>query len=499
MVFTLVKRALVILVGSAFSQGILLLFEFAYADVMGAARYGEFAICFSLMVVASTIALSGIDFGVVQYLSVYQEQHRSDRSIQLVWQSMTLCAVLGLIAGGTLYVLSDWMAVRVYERPGLPQSLRLISVAIPLAVLNQCMSSVFRGLRQFRNNVVVSGLTRNVCVFLSLPVILVWQVPFEVVVWFLLLGEVLSLIYGVGVLIHTFSLGALRAAFDFRDWTSLRDVVRFSYLLAIWNLFQKAAGRSQVLVAGLFLSPTDLGVFALMLRVLLVFTFFQSGFNQTMPVEFAKLRFHENHAVLRRMFLSVSNLLLVVSLVVAVPIVADPSRFLGFVGNDFGVHGLLILPLVFAQIVNVGTGPVGHLLIQCGRQSSIMVVAVVGTFTQIILAVLLMRRWGLLGAVLTETSTILIMTGLRSAFSYTKLAINPFGLRFGAILAAGMLSLAVAFGIAHMANTVSVYLGGVAAGALMFMTLMLFILRRDEELKQRLFALWSRSKRARTA
>jgi hypothetical protein len=223
-------------------------------------------------------ALLGLNFGVIQYLSVHQEEQRPDLVRGVLRTSLVVTALTGVVAGAAVWLAADFLAIRVFSKPELAQALRIVALAIPFETMNQNLSAGFRGLRRFRDHVMVSDLWRNALALTAVLVLSLRKVELVPVLWVLVLGTAAATLIGLWRMRE-----ALAGDVDGTLNHHAARLIRFSYLLIGWNLFQQLAGRGLLLLSGIFLSSADVGILSAFTRLLLLFTFFQSGINQTTP------------------------------------------------------------------------------------------------------------------------------------------------------------------------------------------------------------------------
>ena len=87
--------------------------------------------------------------------------------------------------------------------------------------LNQCMAAIFRGLRQFRRNVVVLDGIRNLTLLAALPIVVARELPLDRIFWIFLAGSCFGLVFGLGYVWILFSPQKLA----WHDWASDTRVV----------------------------------------------------------------------------------------------------------------------------------------------------------------------------------------------------------------------------------------------------------------------------------
>jgi O-antigen/teichoic acid export membrane protein len=463
---TLVKRTLLVLAGNGVSKLLLVAFEFAVAAILGATQYGLFSICFALLLIVSNISILGLDYGIVQNLSIYQEQQRLDRVRSLIISSLIMVGASGLIAGLTICLGANLLAVRVFNKPELATPLLLIGIAVPFEALNQAISAIFRGLRRYRDHIVSIDLARNIVLIVSVPVMIWLNIQLNLLIMFVLFGSLFGSILGMNKLRSYIGGSSLWNA---NIWSTARELIAFSYKLFIWNIFQKLAGRSQTLLAGIFLTSAQVGVFAVFLRIVLVFTFIQTAVNQTSPVEFARLNYLGEFNRLKSMYQASTRVLLIATMFLALPLVVRPDILLAAFGAEYVPFAWLLLPLVVSEFIDVGTGPIGQLLISCRKQSSIFIVSVIGSIIQVVLSVLLMPLYGIAGAVSAEVVTSISLTVIRHIASHTLLKIHSFTWEFLILCVAGVVSALLGWQLAEVFDNTLGYTLGVSLACLGFL------------------------------
>jgi O-antigen/teichoic acid export membrane protein len=323
MIERLLRRTGLVMLGTGFSKGLLLVLELFIARALGAAGYGAFSLGLATLFVVANAALLGLNFGVIQYLSVHQEEQRPDLVRGVLRTSLVVTALTGVVAGAAVWLAADFLAIRVFSKPELAQALRIIALAIPFETMNQNLSAGFRGLRRFRDHVMVSDLWRNALALTAVLVLSLRKLELVPVLWVLVLGTAAATLIG---------LWRMREALAGNVDGSLNHhaarLLRFSYLLIGWNLFQQLAGRGLLLLSGIFLSSADVGILSAFTRLLLLFTFFQSGINQTTPVEFARLHHLGDRAQMQRTFAGLTLALLIAGTATALPLVVAPPVLL---------------------------------------------------------------------------------------------------------------------------------------------------------------------------
>ena len=405
--------------GNSVSKALLLSFEFLLAS-QGAAQYGLFSINLAVILIISNFVLIGLNYGVVRFLAIYQKYDQPGKITILIQSNILFVGMLSIAVSLIVVLFSDILALRLFGKPDLRTPLLIAGLIIPFEAENQLMSAIFRGLRKFKKHVLVSDFIRNFFLALSIPIILFFDYSIIKILITFLFGSVLGCLYGFYELRKdVFSPLKIRKLISM-----LKNNLSFTYLLFAWNIFQKTAGQGQTILAGIFLTEGEVGILSIFIRMTMILTFFQSGVNQSLLVEFSALDETNEGNRLKRIYRRSTEILLLLSIFITIPIAVNPGYILSFFGDIYLDYKWWVLPIIFAQVINVGTGPIGQVLISQGKHISIITSSILGSVVQIIMFVTLAPIMGLPGAVISKASSSILMTVTRHIFSKKLLDIS---------------------------------------------------------------------------
>jgi len=408
-----------VVVGSGFAKASLLGVEFYLAVSLGAAGYGFYSIAFAFLLLVPHLAQMGFSYGIIQYLSRYTEQGDKIAVTSVARVGLIFSFLMSTAIGVAVFIGAHWLANRLFHKPELASLLRAASFIIPFECLNLCMSSIFRGLRQYRNHVVVSDLIRNLIMLTALPLALIGKLDTITVFYIVGFGTVAGSLTGLALLAKQLDLfHGFR-----RDLFVLRQLFSFSYLLFLWQILQLSASQLIVLLAGSILSATDVGVLAVVMRFLNILNFLQTAFNTTTPVEFARYYFLKDNESINHMFQVVTLTIMIVSLALSLPLFSNAPTIMSLIGSDYASYGWVLIGLLTGKLIDVGTGPTGQLLIACRQRKTILGLAGFDSALQFLFVVPLMMKFGMAGAVYGNASRTVMVIAARHIMIYRLLKV----------------------------------------------------------------------------
>lgn len=483
------RDAATVSVGSGFSNLALVAVEFYLAAALGASSYGLFAIGFAFLLVVTAICSIGTDFGVVQYLSIYAEKDDQEGMVSVIRVGLLTNLIVPLLAGLITILNADTIAREVFGKPELGPILVLIGIDMPCETLNQTFSSAFRGLRQFRNHVVALNVARNAGLLLYLPFALATHPSIITLLLFMIAATAFGTVWNSLVLMRQMNFFRGFA----RDASVFVEMLKFSYLLFFWQALQIATNRFLILIVGTILPARAVGVFAVVERLVSLLNFPQSVFNATTPVEFARLNHIQDFDGLNKLFQLVSLTLLTVSIIATIPVFTNSDLVMDLFGRGYSPYSWILVLFLFGRLLNVGSGPMGQVLIACRRRVTILLLSSTEIGLQFVFVLPLASMWGMEGAALGEFVRIVATIAIRNIVLYRTLKVHAVTWVSSAILAAGMVITIPAMALVHEWQGAPVRVGLVLFAWTAFGLVLAAIARHDETVGQEMRAVVSRA------
>lgn len=442
-VVKLARGAGVSLAGKMAGRAIHVLGQVALARLLGPERFGLYAIGWTILNMTSLISPLGLDQGVIRYASQFRHTNPS-RLRGVLFQSIGLAVLSGLLVGGGLYLVAPWLAAHVFQKPRLASVIRWFSPAFLLISGLKVAAAATRVSQRMQYTVYAEDMTQptaNLFLFL-LFYLLGWG----------LLGAVAAGVgsFGIALILAVYYVKWLfPEAFSQQVGSSLvgKELLAFS-------LPASFAGASTILIfwvdrllVGYFRPAAEVGIYQAVSQSSILFAVILGAFNAIFSPMIADLYHKRETGRLDELF-KVSTkwgLYLTIPLFLVMCFASREVMTVVF-GNEYETGSLPLVILAVGQLINVGTGAVGILLIMTGHQNRWLLLSGLMLFVSIACNGLLVPRLGLPGAALSTTCAVsgLFISGLLKAKRY--LGIWPYDRRYlkgllAAVLAAGALFL----------------------------------------------------------
>jgi O-antigen/teichoic acid export membrane protein len=433
----LAKGASFTFVTKVVGKGVHVISQIVLARVLGPSLFGIYAIGWTIMRMAGLVAPLGLDKAIVRYASKYWGTDPS-RLRGVVQQSIIIAFSSGLSMGLVFFLASHFLANSVFEKPELEVVIRIVSVSFSIIAVVKVLSEALRVAQKFK----LASLTEDI----GQPAANLLLVGVFSFFYLGLVGAVIAAVcsYGFALLLGVgFSRSTYRNALpDHAKSTYLpfRDLMHFSLLSSFAAVSTMFSQWLDGVFMGVYRAAHEVGIYQTASQVSILFVIILSTVSSVCAPMIARL-YHENEMKrLDELFRISTKWVLYCSVPFFLTICfASKEIMLFFYGNQYVDGAVPLVILAVGQLINVGTGPVGMLLIMTGNQKRWFTVSASALLLNIILNILLVPEYGMTGAALATSISV------GSLFLYGLIIVNsimgiwPYDFRFlkGAVATVG--------------------------------------------------------------
>ncbi|WIM97243.1 oligosaccharide flippase family protein [Actinoplanes oblitus] len=418
--------------GSALAGGVGVVVTWIVARRLGPAEAGAFFSATAAFVLAGGLAKLGTGTGLVYWPARLRATGRD--------HLLGACLRTGILpVVGLSLVLA--LAMGIAGSGGHRDALRMLAVFLPLQVLTDTLLTATRGYRSMRPTVLVDRVTRNVLQLLtvgaaalwfpSLPALaLAWAVPYLPAA--VLAGLAARRVHLTGRPAGATSRRAERRALRREFWL-------FTGPRALAAVAQLALQRVDVLLVAALGGLGAAAVYAVAGRFVILIQFANQGISQSVQPRLAEALSTGDRDTANRLYQVATGWLVLITWPISLLVILLAPYYLRFFGPGYAAGTPVVRLLAVAMLVATGCGMVDMVLAMAGRTSLNLGNVLVALAVTIGLDVLLIPRWGALGAAAGLAGAMVANNLLPLVQVYRGARLHPFGpgTRAAALLAAG--------------------------------------------------------------
>lgn len=414
---------------------------------------GMFFAATSAFMIAASAARLGTDVGTVYFVSRYRTLGEKDRI-----RGTVLAGLLPVLAVGALLALAGWLAAPALARltmpeagPGAVTALRILLAFVPLAALNDYALAACRGFGQMRPLLTVERLGRTLIQFVAVAVAawlglsatsalpLAWAVPY-------LLAAAVALAW-LGRLVR-------RAEREVTRPVPVAELAgpfwRFTGPRAVSSLAAIVVQRLDIVLLSALRGPADAAVYTAATRFLALGQLSSVALAGSVQHRLAAAFARDDRAEARQLYQAATGWLVLLSWPAYLIFAAFAAPMLALFGSGYGAGRRVVVLLALTMLVATGCGMVDMVLNMAGRTAWTFYNAMAGTVLNVVANVALIPAYGIVGAALAWTVSILVTNLVPLGQLWWSLRLHPFGRGTRAAMALALATLGVPLGVARL-------------------------------------------------
>jgi O-antigen/teichoic acid export membrane protein len=431
----------IIFVGTVFAYGIRMLIGVLMGRFLGAEQYGLYNLALTAGSIAAGLALLGLPSTLVRYISLF----RSRRDTVGLWGALQLglglATVAGLLMGVGLYALAIPIAERLFHEPRLVPLLRLASLIVPSLALTHVLAAATRGFKKMQYDVIAEKIFQPLTRLILILVLAFVGLTAAKAVTIYILG----LIVTCGILLYflnrLFSLRRpLKAARrDTKEMLSFGLPIYFSSLI---NTFDS---NVQTVLLGTLNTVTDVGIFAVANQVSMVARMFNQSVGIVSQPIVSELYDRGEREQMARFYQTMTKWTFTLNIPLFLIVLLFPRQILSVFGGDFVEGTVALVILAWANLVKAAGGIWGGVLDMTGKTFLRLVNSILLSVVTLGLNFLLIPRWGVVGAATAALVSTIVVNLVGVLEGFILLRMLPYNVDFVKPVAAGLVTLAVAW------------------------------------------------------
>jgi O-antigen/teichoic acid export membrane protein len=438
----LVRGAAIYTFGLIFSKLLLLAIQVLLGRLLGVSGYGLYSLGFSTLILFQSLALLGLDSGVMRYCAMYRARGNFEEIKGTLLAGVTLSGGASLVVAAAIFLSSHRVADRVFAQPQLAGVLQLFALALPFYVLVRVTGSFAQSHHDIYRMTVIQQVAQPALNLLLVSVVF-------------LLGWRLNGAVGafLGSVALTSALGFFYVQRIFPDFSSpmhatfeFRNLIRYSLALAVVALAYQVTWRTPNLLLGYFSSPREVGIYNAAATLASPPGFLSMIFATPFLPMLVDLHERKRIDELARLYATVTRWTYVLLIPAFGTLVLFRTEIMALFGREFSEGGSILVCLALAWLLYYAKGPTQGLLQMTGRQNMDVANLIFILVVNAALNLWLIPHHGAMGAGLGMSISIAVCALIEFVEAWALFGLMPLGKNFLVLVT----SAAVAFGLGFL-------------------------------------------------
>jgi O-antigen/teichoic acid export membrane protein len=403
------------------------LLTFLLARVVTKAELGVYFLIVSVVTVAATLGMFGMQNSIVRLLSESIGKDTPRRTTSIVRRVLATVLISALFMALLLNFGGASVIARVVFKSALFDELSSwVALFCFSAILSQIVSQIFRGFYDIRNAVIFGGIISNgslilLCVF---GLLFNFKIDLRFALSTLILGMLISVLVGTGILWKR--TARLSGGGELLTQRQLWNVSLPLFITSITFLTLK---QSDLWLVGAFRLENEVAIYGAGLRLVLLISIPLNIVNSFIPPIIGELYAKDQREKLQELMRIASTMAALTAFLISIPVLLFPRWVLGIAfGPEFQVREavLVVTFLCVGQLVGIYFGSCGQTLIMTGHERSMMIITLLTGLSTLMAGYILVQRLGTIGVAAAYSLGLMFQNFFmwRTAKSRTGLSTN---------------------------------------------------------------------------
>ena len=387
--------------------------------------YGIFSLAFSILYICFVIGSLGFSQGIPRSIA-YANGKKQDKKIpDFISSSLLYSTIASILLALTIFVLSDFISINIFNEPGLVEPLKIFSFAIPFYVIIGVIVSIFRGFYNVKPTVYFQQILMSVLFPGLLLLVIFFDLPF-IYVFYSFAGSIII----TGIILIFYSINKIKnlKLLSIKSITSpiSRELIIFSLpilgtnilnLFIYWSDTMMLGGLKDAYYVGLYNAALPVAKLLSLPLAALIFIY--------VPI-FSALFAKNNIDEIKRSYRIITKWLVAFTFPFFMIMFLYPEQVLELLfGYNYIISSDALRILSLGFMFSTLAGPCAVTLITMGKSRFILYTSLITAILNVGLNATLIPSMHIMGAAVASLSAVFILNLIQNIKLYKMNKVTP--------------------------------------------------------------------------
>jgi len=363
----------------------------------GAEGIGIYNLTLSIITFMAMIASMGINVSILRYVGQFNKTGENHKLKLLYRYASELIFPFSILLSILLYSFSDAIAYSLFDNPLYKPALEFSAIIIPFMVMQNVSVEFIRGFKKIKVSEFLRSVNRPLINIVLIFILgLFWtnqMIPIYSVGIGVVVSAVLAIYY---VLKHV-----KKFKYNPNDDFTKKELIATSVPMMISQTSTFMMSNISLIMLEFFSTTKDVGVFSIALKLSALVSLVLLVVNTISAPKFSELYWKNKHKELQSVMLHSAKIVYIFSFSMIIFFSIFSEFSLGLFGPEFILGKYVLIMLMFGELVNAITGPVGVFMNMIGKQMVLKNISLISLFVTFICSLLLIPGYGTYGAAIS--------------------------------------------------------------------------------------------------
>lgn len=439
-ILKIAKGAGISLAGSVTGRLFLLLSHVIIARFLGVKAFGIFVLATVVFRVAELVARFGLDIAAMRFVSIYRQDSHGKLKGTLI-SSAGIAFFNGVVVGSGLYLSAGFLAEKIFHQPQLEDIIQILSFCTPFMASMMVIATSTQGFHITKYSVYSKDIIQPMANFFLVVVFISLNSGIKGVVYATFFSHVVAFIGSIYFLVNRRFLEMNPRVIPEYD---IKGLIQFSAPLLINSFLVFLLTWTDTIMLGILREDSDVGIYRAAVQIPLFMAVILQASNSIYAPVIAELFRRNEMTRLGNTLKTTTRWIFYLTLPIALVLFFSAKQLMSIYGSEFVSPGAIVLMIfTVAQLANSVTGGVGYTLVMTGKQNLQMLNSVGMILLNIILNLVLVPKFGSIGAALSTGFSLAVINIIRVVEIYLIYKVHPYNIHYLKIIRSGLISIVI--------------------------------------------------------
>lgn len=446
----IVKGSAVNLLGGNAAQVLSLMAVMMATHMVGIENFGLYTLGAAIVFFVRPLGHMGMERGVLKFVAEYSSTENDTQVYRTIASALRIGIPINIAFSLALLALAPVIASGIFGKADLGSIICIVSFTLPLVFITDICLFSLRALRIMSAYYYCQIIRQTFYIGLLFLLYRYGMDKSKLLAWAYLGSTIVAGFVAFWFFARRFSTAkTIKSIFT----QPLDDkLLRFSLCQTFSSVLGVMLRETDILLLGIFWPTGGVGVYRIASRIAEIILIFLRSIRGIFAPIIASLWAQGKTQELRQLFAVTTRWICTFSLPLFLLIVLFPDTILGVFGSDYQEGTAVLIILSVGQIINAMAGVVGFMLIMSGFAGLHLLSDSIVLIVNLILNLLLIPRYGIIGAAIGTASSIALGNLIRLYFVHVKIRMQPYSKAFTKPLLAGAVATAITVLAYHIFN-----------------------------------------------
>ena len=421
----IIKSSIVVLIGLTLSKLFTYVYKVILARYFGPEIYGMFSLAIMILGWFTVIAAFGLARGVLRFVSLYRGKKEIAKIKNALRFSLIFLSFSTVFAAIMMYVSADFIAVKIFHTPELIIFLKVFSLFIPFYVFSRVFASIIRAYEKIGWYSFVSNILINFAKVFALILFVLMGFKTNAIIWSYAAG--IMSVFIVAYLICRYKVPEIFGPYIINQKIKKEEIKKFfsySWPIMFFSLMTSIFYEIDSFIIGYFMDVSSVGFYNVAITIVGVMGIAPELFMQLFFPLITKEFSNRNFIVIRELTKQVSKWIFIIILPIFLLLILFPEAIVnllfgpGYIIAQEPLRIIAVGGLIAALVIPITT----NIISMAGKSKLLLLNLILASLFNLILGLLLIPKYGLIGAALsTSFVNVMMSIGLiTQTYSLTK-------------------------------------------------------------------------------